>query len=118
VRHAGCSIPGEAGAQVALDGRDALGGNQVDPRRLYPCSCWFSLDRKSLKILCSAVDFAPRVNVSLRGIVDGHLVASGRCAAGQVRIAEVDVKAYKLRRRCPELEVGHHAVAGRRSSRT
>ena len=48
-------------------------------------SFWFSLDRELLKILCSAVDFALRFNVSVRDIVDGHLVASGFCSVGQIR---------------------------------
>jgi hypothetical protein len=39
-RHARCAVPGESGGQVALDGRDALGGNQVYlPGRFDPCSC-------------------------------------------------------------------------------
>jgi hypothetical protein len=29
VRHAGCPIPGEASAEITVDGRDALGGSQV-----------------------------------------------------------------------------------------
>ena len=55
-RHAGGTDSRETGAQVALDGRDALGGNQVYPRRFNSCSCWFSLDHKPLKIFCGAVD--------------------------------------------------------------
>ena len=60
--------------QVALDGRDALGTRSSPSVRSL--LLLVSLDRKPLKILCGAVDFAPRVNVSMRDIVDGQLIAS------------------------------------------
>ena len=60
--------------QVALDGRDALGTRSSPSVRSL--LLLVSLDRKPLKILCGAVDFAPRVNMSMRDIVDGQLIAS------------------------------------------
>jgi hypothetical protein len=106
LRDTGRSIPSETYSEIALDGRNALGGNQADPRRLDPCSCWFSLDRKALKILCSAVDFAPRSNVSLRDIVGGHLVASAFCSASQIGQRPRD------RKRCNIADISRRRSAG------